>query len=125
MRGLLLLVCCWLLPLHAAVDVEKTMKNMGFEFKQAIESTDSATLVTHLNELIRLTQQAQQASFPADKADQFQQGLTEVLAELEKAQHAASEGDLQQAQQHLRQVDTLRKHYHKLRKVSFWQLLFG
>lgn len=125
MRGLLLLVCCWLLPLQAAVDVEKTMKNMGFEFKQAIESSDSAKLAEHLNELIRLTQQAQQASFPADKAEQFQQGLTEVLAELEKAQHAANEGDLPQAQQHLRQVDTLRKHYHKLRKVSFWQLLFG
>ncbi|WP_040551868.1 cytochrome b562 [Rheinheimera nanhaiensis] len=125
MRGLLLLVCCWLLPLQAAVDVEKTMKNMGFEFKQAIESSDRAQLVTHLNKLIRLTQQAQQASFPADKAGQFQQGLTEVLAELENAQQAAAEGNLQQAQQHLRQVDTLRKHYHKLRKVSFWQLLFG
>lgn len=125
MRGLLLLVCCWLLPLHAAVDVEKTMKNMGFEFKQAIESTDSATLVTHLNELIRLTQQAQQGAFPADKTEQFQQGLAEVLTELENAQRAAVDGNLQQAQQHLRQVDTLRKHYHKLRKVSFWQLLFG
>lgn len=125
MRWLLVLVCCWFMPLQAAVDVEKTMKNMGFEFKQAIESTDSVTLVTHLNELIRLTQQAQQGAFPADKAEQFQQGLTEVLTELENAQRAAVEGDLQQAQQHLRQIDSLRKHYHKLRKVSFWQLLFG
>ncbi|MDX5406555.1 MAG: cytochrome b562 [Chromatiaceae bacterium] len=125
MRLLLVLVCCWFMPLQAAVDVEKTMKNMGFEFKQAIDSSDSATLVTHLNELIRLTQQAQQGAFPADKAEQFQQGLTEVLAELEKAQQAAVEGNLQQARQHLRQVDSLRKDYHKLRKVSFWQLLFG
>ena len=119
---------CWLfysVSAVASVDLEQTMKNMGFQFKQAIEATDSATLLPVLDELIAQTEQAQQATFAADKAEQFREGLAKVLTELGAAKAAAQQDDIASAQQHLRQVDALRKQYHKQRKVSIWQLLFG
>ena len=126
MRNFCLSLClCVTFAVSAAVDLEQTMKNMGFQFKQAIEATDSATLLPVLDELIAQTEQAQQATFAADKAEQFREGLAKVLTELSAAKAAAQQDDIASAQQHLRQVDALRKQYHKQRKVSIWQLLFG
>ena len=126
MRNFCLSLClCFTFAASAAVDLEQTMKNMGFQFKQAIEATDGTTLLPLLNELIAQPEQAQQATFAADKAEQFRDGLAKVLTELGAAKVAAQQDDIASAQQHLRQVDALRKQYHKQRKVSIWQLLFG
>lgn len=126
MRNICLSLCLFLaFAAGAAVDLEHTMKNMGFQFKQAIEITDSRSLLPVLDELIMLTAQAKQAQFADDKAEQFRKGLAQVLTELELAKVAAQRDDIAGAQQHLRQVESLRKQYHKQRKVSIWQLLFG
>ena len=91
MRNFCLSLClCVTFAVSAAVDLEQTMKNMGFQFKQAIEATDSATLLPVLDELIAQTEQAQQATFAADKAEQFRHGLTKVLTELEAAKLEAT-----------------------------------
>ncbi|NRQ42771.1 hypothetical protein HRH59_09435 [Rheinheimera sp. YQF-2] len=126
MRTISLGLCLFLtFTAGAAVDLEQTMKNMGFQFKQAIEITDSNKLLPVLDELIMLTGQAKQAQFADDKAEQFRQGLAQVQTELQSAKAAAQRDDMAAAQQHLRRVEALRKEYHKQRKVSIWQLLFG
>ncbi|QBL08860.1 hypothetical protein E0Z06_04710 [Rheinheimera sp. D18] len=107
------------------IDLEKTMKNMAFHYKQAYDTQQTADLVPILTELITLTQQALIAEFAPDKAEQFKQGLDKVLAELQLAKLAAEQDDLAETKSHLRKVDALRKDYHKLRKVSIWDLLFG
>ena len=109
----------------ASVDLEQTMKNMAFQYKAASKVQTSAELTPVLDELIRLTQQSLTASYPADKEAQFKQGLNKVLAELNAAKKAAAAEDVALAKQHLQKVDALRKEYHKLRKVSFWDLLCG
>lgn len=101
------------------------MKDMGFQYKQAIKAETNQQLLPHLEQLIALTAQAQQARFPDDKAQQFQAGLAKVEAALMAAKHAAAAEDFTGAQQQLAQVDALRLEYHKMRKVSIWQLLFG
>jgi len=107
------------------VDVEQTMKNMGFYYKQAMDARAADELRPALQQLIELTKQAQTASYPADKAEQFQQGLQLVLTELEAAYRAATKQDMVAAKAHLQKVEAPKKQYHKLRKVSIWQLLFG
>lgn len=109
----------------ASVDLEQTMKNMAFQYKAASKVQTSAELSPVLDELILLTQLSLTAPYPADKEVQFKQGLNKVLAELNAAKQAAAAEDLALAKQHLQNVDALRKEYHKLRKVSFWDLLFG
>lgn len=121
-----LLFCSLLISAETPrVDVEQTMKNMGFYYKQAMDAKAVDELRPALQQLIELTKQAQTASYPTDKAEQFQQGLQLVLTELEAAHRAATQQDMVEAKLHLQKVDTLKKQYHKLRKVSIWQLLFG
>ncbi|MGP9801585.1 cytochrome b562 [Rheinheimera sp. NSM] len=127
MRVLYFSLCCLLysVSVTASVDLEKTMKNMAFQYKLAYDAQSAEQLLPLLDELIILTQQSAGADFAADKAEQFKQGLQQVLAQLQLAKQAAEQDDVTQARLHLQQVDALRKEYHQQRKVSIWRLLFG
>ncbi|MDX1677441.1 cytochrome b562 [Arsukibacterium sp.] len=118
-----------LLPLHVAadnkVDLEITMKNMGLALKQARQAESPQAAKPYIAQLITLTAQATTAPFPEDKAPIYLEGLQKVQLTLQKAKLAAAAGDNDKLQQTLKEVEQLRKHYHKQRKVSFWQLLFG
>lgn len=107
------------------VNLESTMKTMGFAFKQASDATTPEAALPFLVKLHRLTEQAKSAPFPADKASVFTEGLDKVLAELVLAKQAVASDDMPKLQQHLKQVDALKKQYHKERRFSFWQLIFG
>ncbi|HEX5792716.1 MAG TPA: cytochrome b562 [Rheinheimera sp.] len=126
MRIIWLSLClCYASAVCAAVDLEKTMKNMAFQYKLAYDTENTTDLLPLLEQLIGLTELALQAEFTADKAAQFKQGLQQVQTELQAARSAAQQNDVSLAKSHLRQVDKLRKEYHQQRKVSIWQLLFG
>ncbi|MDX1536360.1 cytochrome b562 [Arsukibacterium sp.] len=118
-----------LLPLAVVadtkVDLETTMKNMGLALKQAREAASPQAAKPYIDQLITLTEQATTARFAEDKAQTFLEGLRKVQLTLQSAQVAASAGDNDKLQQALAEIEQLRKHYHKQRKVSFWQLLFG
>ncbi|MDF3126398.1 cytochrome b562 [Rheinheimera sp. 1928-s] len=107
------------------VDMEKTMKQMALNFKQAKEaqSVEQMTLALASFEIQLL--QAQQGKFQADKAELYQQGLKELAVEVDQAQLLLEQQNLEGAKQHLLKMDELRKKYHKHRKPSFWQLIFG
>jgi len=107
------------------INLESTMKTMGFAFKQAAEATTPADALPFLEKLHRLTEQAKLAPLPADKATVFTEGLDKVLAELVLAKQAVASDDMPKLQQHLKQVDALKQRYHKERRFSFWQLIFG
>ncbi|MDX1391534.1 MAG: cytochrome b562 [Rheinheimera sp.] len=121
----MLLLLCGYACAATAVDLEKTMKNMAFQYKQAYQSENSAQMLAPLQHLIELTEQALQADFSAEQAQHYQHGLQQVLSQLQSAHAAAVKQDVALAKQHLLQVDSLRKEYHQQRKVSIWQLLFG
>lgn len=127
MRVLYFSLCCLLYSVSAtaSVDLEKTMKNMAFQYKQAYDAQSADQMLPLLDELIILTEQSAGADFAADKAEQFKHGLQQVLAELQLARQAATHEDVAQAKVHLQNVDALRKEYHQQRKVSIWRLLFG
>ena len=127
MKTLVTIICLVLsLNLEAAtIDLEKTMKEMAFQYKQAHEATSIVQISPHIEHLKALTTTALTADFPEDKSVQFKQGLNKVLQELTAAEQAVSVEDLATVKQHLQAVDALRKQYHKQRKVSIWKLLFG
>lgn len=107
------------------INLESTMKTMGFAFKQASDATSPQDAMPFLVKLHRLTEQAKDAPLPADKAEVFNEGLDKVLAELVLAKQAVQNDDMPKLQQHLKQVDALRKQYHKERRFSLWKLIFG
>jgi len=107
------------------VDMEKTMKQMALSFKQANEAQSVEELTSALASFEAQLQLAQQGKFQSDKADLYQQGLKELAIEVDLAQLLLEQNNLAAAQQQLVKMDELRIKYHKHRKPSFWQLIFG
>lgn len=107
------------------VDMEKTMKQMALNFKQAKEAQSVEQMTLALASFETQLQHAQQGKFQADKAELYQQGLKELAVEVDQAQLLLDQQNLEGAKQHLVKIDELRKKYHKHRKPSFWQLIFG
>ena len=107
------------------VDMEKTMKQMALSFKQANEAQSVEELTSALASFEGQLQLAQQGKFQADKADLYQQGLKELAIEVDQAQLLLEQNNLAAAKQQLIKMDELRIKYHKHRKPSFWQLIFG
>jgi len=106
-------------------DVEATMKQMGLNFKQAMQANDVPGMQTKVQALIELTASVQAYQFAPEKQQVFQQGLEKVAAQLVLVQGALAEQNLEKAKQLLAEVDGLKKQYHKERSPSFWQLIFG
>ena len=109
----------------ADVDMEKTMKQMALSFKQANEAQSVEELTSALASFEGQLQLAQQGKFQADKTDLYQQGLKELAIEVDQAQLLLEQHNLAAAKQQLIKMDELRIKYHKHRKPSFWQLIFG
>ncbi len=109
----------------ATTDVEATMKQMGLNFKQAMQATDVPTMQTKVQALLDLTASVQAYQFTPEKQQVFQQGLDKVAAQLVLVQGALAGQNLDQAKQLLNEVDALKKQYHKERSPSLWQLIFG
>ena len=107
------------------VDMEKTMKQMALSFKQAKEAQSVEQMKAAMTNFEGQLQMAQQGQFQGDKAKLFQQGLDELAIEVDKTQILLEKNDLAGAQQQLVKLDELRIKYHKHRKPSFWQLIFG
>lgn len=112
-------------PIHATKDVEATMKDMGFSFKQAEKAETVAQMQQAITALQQQVASVQAYQFSQEKHEIFQQGLAEVQAQLDIVSAHLAKGDLAQAKQQLAPIMTLKKRYHKERSPSFWQLLFG
>lgn len=109
----------------ASTDVEATMKEMAFAYKKAMAAADVPQMQQQITELQQLVASVQLHQFPQEKQAKFQQGLTDVQLQLDLVQASLVANNPEQAKQQLKQVDVLKKQYHKERSPSFWQLLFG
>jgi soluble cytochrome b562 len=109
----------------ASTDVEATMKAMSFAYKKAMAATDVPQMQQHITYLQQRVASVQLHQFPEGKQAKFQQGLTEVQLQLDLVQASLVANNHEQAKQQLKQVDVLKKQYHKERSPSVWQLLFG
>ena len=112
-------------PVSATTDVEATMKQMGFTFKQAEQATTVAAMQASVSNLQNLVASVQVYQFPAEKQVMFQRGLSEVQAQLAEVEQSLAKGDLATAKQQLAPVMDLKKQYHKERSPSIWRLIFG
>lgn len=109
----------------ASTDVEATMKEMAFAYKKAMAATDVPQMQPQITALKQLVASVQLVQFPPEKQVKFQQGLTEVQLQLDLVQTSLDANNPEQAKQQLKQVDILKKQYHKERSPSIWQLFFG
>lgn len=107
-------------------DLNQIMKNMGHAYKQAMEATEAHEINKHLDTMLSLLKQSEQHNFKTDVKAESLQGLQKVADVIEQAQNLLTHKQIHQAKQRLKEVDLLRKEYHKLHEPpGFWELLFG
>ncbi len=112
-------------PVTATDDVEATMKQMSFTFKQAEQAQTVAAMQASVTSLQQLVASVQAHQFPTEKQVMFQRGLTEVQAQLSQVEQSLAQGDLAKAKEQLAPVLDLKKQYHKERSPSIWRMIFG
>ncbi|MCH8536663.1 MAG: cytochrome b562 [Alkalimonas sp.] len=105
--------------------LEVIMKSFSFEYRQAVESESSDVRLQHVHQMQQKIAAAKRAPLREDKADQFLQGFQKVSDVLLQVERAVMADDQQLADEKLARIDQLRIEYHRLRKRSIWQLLFG
>lgn len=120
---------CWSAPAWAygaqTGSLEVIMKTFSFQYRQAVEAQTVEQRLRHVHEMQAGIVAAQQAPMREDMAETFVEGFQKVAAKLDGIEQALLAGDMVSAEQKLQQIDRLRVEYHRLRKRSFWQWLFG
>ncbi|WP_340680981.1 cytochrome b562 [Paraglaciecola sp.] len=109
----------------ASSDVEATMKSMSLTYRQAMLASETNMMLGTVTKLQQLVASVQLVEFDAKRQSILQQGLAEVQLQLDLVHASLINGDISTAKQQLQKVDALKKHYHKKRSPSLWQLLFG
>ncbi|OOF12777.1 MULTISPECIES: cytochrome b562 [unclassified Salinivibrio] len=109
----------------SASELEPIMKEMKMTFKEAASAQSIEAMQAPVAKLETLVAKAKAGSYPPEKADIFMEGFDKLAVTVEEIDAALSEGDLDKAQQGLRQIDALREEYHDKRNPSIWQRLFG
>ncbi len=122
---ILLLFCTSNLFAAEKIDLEATMKKTAFTYKKAMQATDINTLTLHVIELKKLIELCKKAKFSPDKKAISIEGFNKVLKHIKAVNKLISANQFDKAKLELKQIDLLRKQYHKHHKPSFWQLIFG
>ncbi|MFO6422582.1 cytochrome b562 [Motilimonas sp. KMU-193] len=107
------------------VDLEATMKKMKFEVSQAYKAQDLATFTAHIDSFSELVATAKRYPFPSERKTVSLEGLDKVEQAVSLIKQEIAAGELENAKQHLKTIDDLRKEYHKKDKPSVWQKFFG
>lgn len=108
-----------------AVDLKQNMKQMKMDFKQAAEASDVETMKSAIDSLQAIVEQSKRGNYPPEKFDLYLEGFNRLAVTLDEIEADLDAGNLQEAQQQLREVDSLREEYHDKRNPSIWSKLFG
>ncbi len=111
--------------LAADFDMNQTMKKMSFEFKQAAEAQSVEAMKQPVANLAELVEMANQAEHPEERTALYTEGFDKLTVVIEGVEAHLEEGELEAAQQALREVDDLRIEFHDRRNPSIWKRLFG
>ncbi|PMK02614.1 cytochrome b562 [Vibrio sp. 10N.261.55.A7] len=106
-------------------DMTQTMKKMGLEFRQAAKAESVESMQEPIANLADLIQDLKNAEHPVEKSELYSEGFTKLRIAVENVESHLENGDLENAQQALREVDDLRIEFHDRRNPSIWSRIFG
>ncbi|MCK6263697.1 cytochrome b562 [Vibrio sp. ZSDE26] len=106
-------------------DMTQTMKKMGFEFRQAAKAEDIETMQEAMTNLSALIQRSKQAEHPEEREELYMEGFKKLTLAIDNVEEQLENGELELAQEALREVDDLRIEFHDRRNPSIWKRLFG
>jgi soluble cytochrome b562 len=116
MKKLVTIVLGLILSTHAfaeKVDLEAVMKEMKLSYKHADAAKTPEQMKKAIDELNLLVDKAKLGDYPTKRSTLYNEGFDKLTVALDKADKQASANDLEGAKATLKEVDGLRKEYHK------------
>lgn len=107
------------------VDLKKNMQQMKLAFKQAAEAQSIEEMQKPIANLDELIASSKQGVYPLEKETLYMEGFKKLATSIDKIEAELEQGNFEQAQQELRDIDALRIEYHDKRNPSIWSKLFG
>ncbi len=95
------------------LSLKQNMKQMKMDFEQAAESPDIESMRSAIDSLQVTIEEAKRGDYPEDVSNAFLGGFNKLEVILAQIEADLDEADLQQAKSKLREIDELRKEYHK------------
>ncbi|MEH6445615.1 MAG: cytochrome b562, partial [Oceanospirillaceae bacterium] len=110
------------------IDLEAVMKQMRFEFNQAMKTDSAATMTLHIQAFKQQLSKAKQFPFSKERIEKATEGLGKVTNKIEQITLPITAQSLDQSKQLLAAIDDIKEQYHD-KKVSLWdrfyEQLFG
>jgi len=106
-------------------ELKKNMQEMKLAFKQAAEAQSVEEMQKPIAELDALILGAKQGVYPTEKEALYMEGFKKLSLSIDNIEAQLEQGNLEQAQQELREIDSLRIEYHDRRNPSIWSKIFG
>ena len=108
---------------NAAIDLEAVMKQMRFEYTQAIKAPTASVFNQRMLEFKRQLAIAQQFEFSKPRQLKATEGLGKVEAAIDKLNLPVTAASLAVEKSKLEVIDDLRRQYHD-KKPSLWERFF-
>jgi len=105
------------------IDLEAVMKQMRFEYIQAMKSESTERFSQHLKNFKQQLVIAQQFPFNEQRVEKATQGLNKVLSVVNQLKLPITADELQEAKRALHIIDDLRDEYHD-KKPSLWERFY-
>lgn len=98
---------------EGAIDLQRTMKAMGREWKAINGSEDPAVVANHLATLHQLASDASRAMVRKGAQPEYEAAMSEFLAAVTQVQASMAAGEVQDLTSQLEALDALRKQHHR------------
>lgn len=108
-----------------SVDLKQNMKEMKLAFKQAAEAESIEQMQQPIADLDALIANSKLGDYPTEKEALYLEGFKKLATAVDSIEVQLEQGNLEQAQQELREIDSLRIEYHDKRNPSIWSKIFG
>lgn len=111
--------------ISGGIDLEATMKQMRFEYKQLMKTRSIDKFNQHLSLFKEKLAVAQTFPFTKARKEKALEGLGKVAKLVDSILVPTNQEMLLVEQQKLRVIDQLREQYHDKKEKGIWQIMFG
>ncbi len=109
--------------IKSGIDLEAVMKQMRFEYIQAVKAPTASVFNRRMWEFKRQLDIAQQFEFTKQRREKATEGLNKVASVINKLNLPVSAANLKAAKKSIEFIDDLRRQYHD-KKPSLWERFF-
>ncbi|MFT5706761.1 MAG: soluble cytochrome b562 [Oceanospirillaceae bacterium] len=110
------------------IDLEAVMKQMRFEYNQALKTDSPETMTLHIQAFKHQLSKAKRFPFSKERLEKAKEGLEKVTNKIEQITLPITAQSIDQSKELLAAIDDIKEQYHD-KKVSLWdrfyEKLFG